>query len=118
MKRLYGGIEAGGTKFVCMVATDPDHVIEEKRFSTTHPDETILKANLQRSHDYPILIIGRDASDDFGFERGAVDSLACPVFFNSHETWQLVPVAGSFREFLATIAGLEPGQVFIPSYGK
>lgn len=45
MKQLYGGIEAGGTKFVCMVATDPDHVIEEKRFSTTHPDETIPQAN-------------------------------------------------------------------------
>jgi fructokinase len=46
MKRLFGGIEAGGTKFVCMVATDPKHVIEEKRFPTTRPDETIRQANL------------------------------------------------------------------------
>ena len=46
MKRLYGGIEAGGTKFVCMVATDPAHVVEEKRFPTTRPDETIRQANL------------------------------------------------------------------------
>ena len=45
MKRLYGGIEAGGTKFVCMVATDPEHVVEEKRFPTTRPDETIRQAN-------------------------------------------------------------------------
>jgi fructokinase len=45
MNRLYGGIEAGGTKFVCMVATDPNHVIKEKRFPTTRPDETIRQAN-------------------------------------------------------------------------
>jgi fructokinase len=44
MNRLYGGIEAGGTKFVCMVATGPDHVIEERRFPTTLPDETIQQA--------------------------------------------------------------------------
>jgi fructokinase len=45
MKQLYGGIEAGGTKFVCMVATDPEHIIEEIRFPTSHPAETIQKAN-------------------------------------------------------------------------
>jgi fructokinase len=45
MNRLYGGIEAGGTKFVCMVAAGPDHVVEEKRFPTTRPDETIQQAN-------------------------------------------------------------------------
>ena len=44
MNRLYGGIEAGGTKFVCMVSTGPDQVVEEKRFPTTRPDETIRQA--------------------------------------------------------------------------
>ncbi len=45
MKPLFGGIEAGGTKFVCMVATSPEHVIEERRFPTCHPDETIRLVN-------------------------------------------------------------------------
>ena len=45
--QLYGGIEAGGTKFVCVVAGDPDHVVEEVRFPTTTPEET-----LQRSIDF------------------------------------------------------------------
>ena len=45
MKRLFGGIEAGGTKFVCMIAAGPEQVVEEKRFPTTSPDETIQKAN-------------------------------------------------------------------------
>lgn len=44
MERLYGGIEAGGTKFVCMVGTGPQHVVDEIRFPTAFPDETIQHA--------------------------------------------------------------------------
>lgn len=44
MDPLYGGIEAGGTKFVCMVGNGPDHVVDERRFATTHPAETIQRA--------------------------------------------------------------------------
>jgi len=39
----YGGIEAGGTKFVCAVGTAPDDV-RETRFPTTTPDESINRA--------------------------------------------------------------------------
>jgi len=42
--RLYGGIEAGGTKFVCAVGTGPDDIRAEVRFPTTEPDETIGRA--------------------------------------------------------------------------
>jgi fructokinase len=42
--RLFGGIEGGGTKFVCMVATDPKNIIEEFRFPTTTPAETLEQA--------------------------------------------------------------------------
>lgn len=41
---LFGGIEAGGTKFVCVVGTGPDDIRAETRFPTTTPDETIGKA--------------------------------------------------------------------------
>lgn len=45
MNDLYvGGIEAGGTKFVCAVGTGPDDVRAETRFPTTTPDETIDRA--------------------------------------------------------------------------
>ena len=42
--KLFGGIEAGGTKFVCAVGTGPCDVRAEIRFPTTNPDETIGKA--------------------------------------------------------------------------
>lgn len=42
-KPLLGAIEAGGTKFVCAVGTGPDD-IEEIRFPTGQPDETLQQA--------------------------------------------------------------------------
>ncbi len=41
---LYGGIEAGGTKFVCAVGTGPDDIQDEIRFPTTQPEETISQS--------------------------------------------------------------------------
>ncbi|RME74331.1 MAG: ROK family protein [Chloroflexi bacterium] len=43
-KPLIGGIEAGGTKFVCAVGTGPDDLRAETRFPTTTPEETIGRA--------------------------------------------------------------------------
>ena len=44
MSNLIGGIEAGGTKFVCAVGTGPDDLRDEARFPTTTPEETLSKA--------------------------------------------------------------------------
>lgn len=38
---LLGGVEAGGTKFVCAVGTGPDDIRAEARFPTTTPAETL-----------------------------------------------------------------------------
>jgi fructokinase len=41
MARLVGGLEAGGTKFVCAVGTGRDDIRAEARFPTTTPEETL-----------------------------------------------------------------------------
>jgi len=41
---LYGGIEAGGTKFVCAVGSGPDDVRAEVRFPTSTPAEALGKS--------------------------------------------------------------------------
>jgi fructokinase len=41
---FYGGIEAGGTNFVCAVGIGPDDLKDEIRYSTTTPEETIGEA--------------------------------------------------------------------------
>lgn len=38
---LFGGVEAGGTKFVCAVGTGPEDLSDEIRFPTTTPQETL-----------------------------------------------------------------------------
>ena len=44
MSDLVGSIEAGGTKFVCMVARGPSDIRAELRLPTRRPDETIGRA--------------------------------------------------------------------------
>lgn len=59
MTTRYGGIEAGGTKFVCVVAAGPDQIEEEIRFPTGKPDETIGRAiEFFRQYDGRLAAIG------------------------------------------------------------
>lgn len=44
MTRIFGGMEGGGTKFVCVVGTGPDDIRNEIRFPTTSPAETLAQA--------------------------------------------------------------------------
>jgi fructokinase len=44
MNDIYGGIEAGGTKFICAVGTSPEDIRAEIRFPTSQPAETLPKA--------------------------------------------------------------------------
>lgn len=41
--KLYAGIEAGGTKFNCVLGSDPLNVIARAKFPTTTPAETLAK---------------------------------------------------------------------------
>ena len=43
-KPLLAAIEAGGTKYVCAVGYDPQHPLEEVRFPTRAPRETLAEA--------------------------------------------------------------------------
>lgn len=38
---MYGGVEAGGTKFVCVIGTGPDDIAATQRIDVGGPDETI-----------------------------------------------------------------------------
>jgi len=40
-EKLYGGIEAGGTKFVCVIAGGPAQIADEISFTTSTPEETL-----------------------------------------------------------------------------
>ena len=58
---LWGGIEAGGTKFVCAVGTGPDDLRAEARFPTTTPQETIgqaIRFFRQQQEKEPLTAVG------------------------------------------------------------
>ena len=60
-KTLWGGIEAGGTKFICMVGDGPEGIKAETRFPTTTPEETIGSATAffrDNSQETPLAAIG------------------------------------------------------------
>ncbi|HNT54488.1 MAG TPA: ROK family protein [Anaerolineaceae bacterium] len=59
----YGGIEAGGTKFVCAIGRGPGDILTETRFPTTTPAETLGAAvnffrEAIRSHRISLEAIG------------------------------------------------------------
>lgn len=59
--QLFGGIEAGGTKFVCAVGSGPDDLRAESRFPTTTPDETIGRAITffqEQQQEQPLVAVG------------------------------------------------------------
>nr|XP_061801977.1 fructokinase-like [Nerophis lumbriciformis] len=41
---IYGAIEGGGTKYVCAILNSDGEVIDEIRYETTNPEETLTKA--------------------------------------------------------------------------
>lgn len=75
MSILFGGIEAGGTKFVCVLGSDPENILFEKRFPTTSPEETI-----QFTIDF-----FQEKKSEFGFEIASI-GLGCfgPVDLNPY----------------------------------
>lgn len=60
-KALYGGVEAGGTKFICMVASDPENILEVKRIPTTNPQDTldqVIQFFQQIVVEQPLIAVG------------------------------------------------------------
>lgn len=43
MDGVFGGVEGGGTKFVCVLGTGPERILDEARFPTTTPAETMRR---------------------------------------------------------------------------
>ena len=55
---IYGGIEAGGTKWVCAIGTGPDDLQQTITFPTTDPEETIAHAADFFSGDGALTAVG------------------------------------------------------------
>ena len=102
MARLVGGMEAGGTKFVCAVGTGPDDVRTEVRIATTTPDETIRRVVTffsEQASQIPLAALGVASF-------GPVDLDPRSPTFGSITTtpkpgWQHVDLVGPLRRALS-----------------
>lgn len=104
---LCGGIEAGGTKFVCVVGSGPDDIRAEARIPTTSPDETLgdvlrfFRAQMAQHGPLSAIGIGSFGPVDLhpaSTRRGFITSTPKP-------RWANTDVAGPFRrEFGVPVA--------------
>jgi fructokinase len=96
---VYGGIEAGGSKWVCAVGTGPSDIRETTTFPTTAPDETIERAVEFFASNGSVAAIGvgsfgpidpRRSSRNFGF-----------ITTTPKPGWAQTDVAGKLEKSLA-----------------
>lgn len=103
--QLYGGIEAGGTKWNCVVGSGPDDLRAEARFPTTTPAETISRAVAFFAQHGPLAALGLGVF-------GPVDLRpASPTFGQITTTpkpgWAFTDVLGTFQRALSVPVTLD-----------
>jgi fructokinase len=72
--KLYGSIEAGGTKFNCVIGSGPDNIVAEARIATTTPTETIghtLDFFKRHAQEHPISALGIGAFGPVDLDRNS-----------------------------------------------
>jgi fructokinase len=106
---LYGAVEAGGTKFVCMIGTGPGDMREQARFQTLSPEVT-----LRETLDFFRNAAARHGQlDAIGIASfGPVDvHLDSPSYGYITSTpkpgWANVDIAGTIRDALAVPVGFD-----------
>jgi len=115
---LWGGLEAGGTKFVCMVASGPDAIKAETRIPTTTPEETIGRAAAffrEQSAETPLAAIGVASFGPVDLNPGS------PTYGHITTTpkpgWANADILGRLRDALDLPAAFET-DVNAAAYGE
>lgn len=85
----YGGIEAGGTKWVCAVTENPGRLGETETFPTTSPDETLSRAISFFTRSGPVDAVGVGAFGPLDLHMssptwGSITTTPKPGWANTH----------------------------------
>jgi fructokinase len=106
MARLFGGIEAGGTKFVCAVGSGPANLRATVQFPTTTPAETIGRAvDFFQSQPEPVVALGIGS---FGPVNPDPDTRAFGHITTTPKPgWQNTDIAGLIRAALGIPIGFD-----------
>lgn len=112
---LVAGIELGGTKCNCILATGPDDIRDEVRIPTTTPAETLaaIADVLMRWQGYVALGIasfGPVSIDRRAPDYGAITATTKPGWSNTDVARRLAEVAGVPTGFNSDVAGAALGE--------
>jgi fructokinase len=112
---LIAGIELGGTKCICILATGPDDIRDELRIPTTTPSETLvaIEAVLGRWRGYQALGIasfGPVSIDRQASDYGAITATTKPGWSHTDVARRLAAVAGVPTGFNSDVAGAALGE--------
>jgi hypothetical protein len=102
---LYAGMEAGGTKFVCLVAAGPDDVRARISFPTTKPEETLGRAVsfFKAQEPFAALGIGTFGPCDLNPESPTYGRLSTSI----KPGWKDADVRGAFRRAFDVPVGID-----------
>jgi fructokinase len=103
---MYGGIEAGGTKWVCAVGTGAGEVVAEERFPTTTPAETIGRAvAFFQQHKNELQAVGVGSFGPVDLHAGS------PTYgyitTTPKQQWQFADVVGPLEQALGVPVGFD-----------
>ena len=90
---MLGGIEAGGTKWVCAIGAGPDELHQVMTIPTTTPDETIARAVAFFSQNGNVESIGVGSFGPIDIARGLITTTPKPG-------WENTDVVGALRTAL------------------
>lgn len=99
---LLGAVEAGGTKYVCAVATDPARPLLETRFPTGGPEETVARAaaffrEAEAAHG-PVQALGVGTFGPARVDPSARDFGT--ILTTPKDGWSHFPLVARLREWL------------------
>jgi len=107
-REFWGGVEAGGTKFLCAVGTGPQDIRAETRIPTTTPDETLGAAVAffrRQAEQGKLAAVGIASFGPVDLDPGS------PGYGYTTTTtkpgWSRTDLAGTFRRRLAVPVGFD-----------
>ncbi|HTP07411.1 MAG TPA: ROK family protein [Anaerolineae bacterium] len=99
--KLYGSIEAGGTKFVCVIGSGPDNIVAEARIATTTPAETIgrtIDFFQRHGEQYPVSAVGIGSFGPVDLDRSSPTYGYITTTPKPH--WAQADLCGAIRQAL------------------
>ncbi|WP_143806634.1 ROK family protein, partial [Oenococcus oeni] len=70
--KLLGSVEAGGTKFVCAVADSNFNIVDQIKFKTSNPHDTLLQT-INFFQKFEVSAIGVGSFGPIGIKEGYDD---------------------------------------------